>query len=73
LPKSVALQKGGVKMEKRYLGIEEASSYLGLTKGSLYVWCCQKRIPYLKVGKLLKFDIIEIEKWLQDKRVKELS
>lgn len=60
-------------MEKRFLGIMELSEYLGLTKGTLYVWVCQRRIPYLKVGKLLKFDIIEIEHWLKDKRVKELS
>ena len=60
-------------MEKRFLGIQELSEYLGLTKGSLYVWVCQRRIPYLKVGKLLKFDIIEINEWLKDKRVKELS
>jgi len=45
-------------MEKRYLGIEELSQYLGLTKGTLYDWTCQRRIPYLKVGKLLKFNII---------------
>jgi len=59
-------------MDRRYLGIEEASQYLGLTKGTLYVWVCQRRIPYLKIGKLLKFDIIEIENWLKDKRRKEL-
>mgnify|MGYP001588906257 CR=1 len=60
-------------MEKRFLGIVELSQYLGLTKGTLYVWVCQRRIPYLKIGKLLKFDIMEINDWLKDKRVKELS
>jgi excisionase family DNA binding protein len=60
-------------MNKRFLGVEELSQYLGLTKGTLYVWVCQRRIPYLKIGKLVKFDIIEIEKWLKDRRVKELS
>ena len=60
-------------MEKRFLGIEELSGYLGLTKGTLYVWVCQRKIPNLKIGKLLKFDIIEIEQWLKDKRIKEIS
>jgi len=60
-------------MEKRFLGIEEASQYLGLTRGTLYVWVCQRRIPYLKIGKLVKFDLLEIEKWLNDKRYKEMS
>jgi len=60
-------------MERRYLKIGDLAEYLGLTKGTLYVWVCQRRIPYLKIGKLLKFDIIEIEQWLKDKRIKELS
>jgi len=60
-------------MEKRFLGIEEASEYLGLTKGTLYGWVCHKKIPYLKIGRLVKFDLREIEPWLKDKRVKEIS
>lgn len=60
-------------MEKRFININELAGYLGLTKGTLYVWVCQRRIPYLKVGKLLRFDIIELQDWLKDKRVKELS
>jgi excisionase family DNA binding protein len=60
-------------VEKRYLGIEEMAEYLGFRKGTLYVWVCQRRIPYLKIGKLLKFDIIEIENWLKDKRIKEFA
>ncbi len=60
-------------MDKRFLNISEVAQYLGLTKGSLYVWVHQRRIPYLKIGKLLKFDIIEIEQWLKDKRIKEMS
>jgi excisionase family DNA binding protein len=59
-------------MEKRYLGIIELSEYLGLTKGTLYVWVCQRKIPFLKIGKLVKFDLEEIGDWLKDKRVKEL-
>lgn len=60
-------------METRFIGINDLSEYLGLTKGTLYVWVCHKRIPYLKLGKRLRFDIIEINDWLKDKRVKELS
>ena len=58
--------------EKRFLGIDDFSDYLGVPKGTLYVWVCQKKIPYLKVGKLVKFDLREIENWLKDKRFKEI-
>ncbi len=60
-------------VNRRFLGIKELAEYLGLTKGTLYVWVCQRRIPYLKVGKLVKFDLQEIEEWLKEKRVKEIS
>ena len=59
-------------LEKRYLGMDECADYLGLTKGTLYVWVCHKKIPYLKVGKLVKFDLQEIEHWLKHKRIKEI-
>ena len=48
------------------------AEYLGITKGSLYVWTCQRRVPFLKIGKLVKFDLREIEGWLKEKRIKEL-
>lgn len=60
-------------MERRYIGIEDLAQYLSIPKGSLYVWVCHKKIPYFKVGKLLRFDLKEIESWLQDKKVKEMS
>ena len=39
---------------------------------SLYVMACKKQIPYLKVGKLLRFDIMAIDNWLKEKMIKEL-
>ena len=58
--------------ERRYMGIEDFANYLGVPKATLYVWVCQKKIPYLKIGKLLKFDLKEIELWLKEKRFKEI-
>ena len=59
-------------IEKRYLGISECSQYIGVTKGTLYVWVCHKKIPYLKVGRLVKFDLRVIEKWLKENSVERL-
>ena len=60
-------------MEKRFVKIDELAQYLGIPKGTLYVWACHKKIPYLKINGCLKFDLIEIDTWLKDKRVGELS
>lgn len=56
-------------MTKRYFSIDELSDYLGVTRGTLYVWVCHRKIPYLKVGRLVKFDLLRIEKWLEEKSV----
>jgi len=60
-------------MERRFLGIKQLAEYLGVKEGTVYAWVFQKKIPYLKIGKLVKFDVREIEAWLEDKRIKEFT
>jgi len=59
-------------MEKRFLGIKEMSEYMGVRENTLYAWVYQKKIPYTKIGKLVKFDLQKIESWLQQKSVKPI-
>ena len=56
-------------MERRYLGIKELSQYLGVTEGTLYSWVCYRKIDFVKVGRLVKFDKQRIDKWIQEKTV----
>ena len=56
-------------MDKRLLGTKELSAYLGLRVSTIYMWVYQKKIPYIKLGKLIKFDLLEIEQWLGKKRI----
>ncbi len=51
------------------VSITELSSRLGVAKNTLYDWCAVRKIPHIKLGKFLRFDLAEIEAWLQDKRV----
>jgi len=60
-------------MDRRFIGIDELAQYVDISQNTLRYWVWRKQIPYLKIGKLLKFDIIEINQWLKDKRVKELA
>ena len=60
-------------MEKRFLGIEELAQYLGIAKGTAYIWVCRRAIPYVKIGRLVKFDLQEIESWLKERRVKTIE
>ena len=61
-------------MDRRYLNINELSEYVGIPKGTLYVWTCQKRIPYTKIGgSKLRFDLKEIDVWIKERSVAELN
>lgn len=51
---------------KNLLSNEEAAEYLGVTPRTLEVWRCTKRhnIPYIKVGRLVKYRQIDLDDWL---------
>ncbi len=56
-------------MKKRLLNITEASEYLGISEGSLYKLNWQRRIPVVKIGKSLRFDIQDLEGWIEENKV----
>jgi len=60
-------------IERRYLGIEELAQYIGITKGTAYIWIHQRKLPHFKVGKLVKFDIREIDEWMKERKVDEFN
>ncbi|MBU1134508.1 MAG: helix-turn-helix domain-containing protein [Candidatus Omnitrophica bacterium] len=56
-------------MEKRYVGIKEISEYLGISINTAYAWRYRRKIPFTKMGKLVKFDLKKIEAWLEKNSV----
>lgn len=49
----------------------EAASYIGVTSRTLEVWRCTKRhwIPYIKVGRLVKYRQAALDAWLTSRTV----
>lgn len=47
-------------------GNEAAAAYLGVTPRTLEVWRCTRRqqIPYIKVGRLVKYRQTALDTWL---------
>jgi len=58
-----------VIVEKKFLRVEELSTYMGTPVATLYTWTHQKKIPHLKVGRSVRFDRDEINLWLKGRRV----
>ena len=50
---------------KKLLNIEETSDYLGIKVPTLYSWGSRRKIPFIKVSRLVKFDPRGLKKWLK--------
>lgn len=52
-------------MTERWVSVEEISEHLGVKKDTVYKWVARKRMPAHKVGRLLKFQIKEVDRWVK--------
>lgn len=46
----------GIATRERLLTIREAAEYLAVSVSTLYGWVWQRRIPFIKIGRALRFD-----------------
>jgi excisionase family DNA binding protein len=54
----------------KLLSPQELSVALNISIETVYAWTSQKRIPYIKMGRLVRFNADEVNKWLDRQRVK---
>lgn len=54
--------------KERLLNITEVAEYLSVKEASIRSWVYKKKIPFMKVGKLVRFKVEDIELWLQSKK-----
>jgi excisionase family DNA binding protein len=48
-------------MHKRYVGIKDVSEYTSLPVKTLYDWAGQGRVPSIKIGRRVLFDLHDID------------
>ena len=53
----------------KLLTVDELGRMLSMTKGSLYNLVYTRQIPFLKIGKRLRFNREDILKWLDEKKI----
>jgi excisionase family DNA binding protein len=55
-----------LKSQSGLVNSDEAAAYIGVKPGTLEVWRCTKRqvIPYVKVGRLVKYRRSDLDAWL---------
>lgn len=57
--------RGGSIKTTKLLTSEEVAEWLNLKMSKLRSMVFKNEIPYLKVGRLLRYDPVQIEQWLE--------
>ncbi|MHB9068770.1 MAG: helix-turn-helix domain-containing protein [Sedimentisphaerales bacterium] len=52
-------------MSERWLSVDEIAEHLGIKRDTVYKWVAHKNMPAHKVGRLLKFQIKEVDEWVR--------
>lgn len=58
-----------IAQNKQLLNIQEVSWRLGVSVKTVYSWVNQRKLPHIKVGRLVKFDVADIDAWIAERKV----
>lgn len=58
---------------KKFFSPKELAEYLNISVHSVYLWVQLKKVPYHKLGKLVRFNLEEIDEWLRAKHIEPLN
>jgi excisionase family DNA binding protein len=50
------------------LTVREAAQLLGIREQTLYLWVSQKRIPFRKIGRLVRFTGADLQEYVDRQR-----
>ncbi len=62
--------KTELSFKARLIDVVALASYVGVSTHTVYTWVSQRRIPFVKVGRLTKFDLQAIDAWIAKNSVK---
>jgi excisionase family DNA binding protein len=56
---------------KQLIDIKKLSQMTSFSVSTLYAWVNQRRIPFIKFGHRIRFDLQQIDSWIEENAVKE--
>ncbi len=56
---------------RRLITAKEAAQYLSLSTETVYRMASQKKLPYLKIGDRVLFDLKALDRWIEKRMVRE--
>jgi excisionase family DNA binding protein len=61
------------RAEIRLMNIREAAHYLGTTPATLYTKIWRREIPFVKIGRSVRFDVKDLEALIERSRIKAIE
>lgn len=58
---------------EKWSSLEEIADHLGVSKDTIRNWIRKDAIPYRRIGRLFKFKISEIDKWVDSGKSAEID
>ncbi|MBY8951559.1 helix-turn-helix domain-containing protein [Pseudomonas carnis] len=52
-------------MTDRWYSVDEIAEHLGVSKDTVYAWIAKRSMPAHKVGRLWKFQKVEVDTWVK--------
>jgi excisionase family DNA binding protein len=65
---TVTTDVGEIELPRRLLNITELAEFLGVNTRHVRRLVAERRIPFIKWGHLIRFDPVEVVKWLDGHR-----
>lgn len=58
---------------KKYLSPKELADFVGVSIATIYGWTSDRLIPYVKIGRLVRFDPVKIDRWLKERSIPSIK
>jgi len=55
---------------KSLVNIHEAAHFLAVSVSTLYGWVWQRRISFVKVGRAVRFDLSDLQRFVEENRIR---
>jgi excisionase family DNA binding protein len=57
-----------IESRSNLINIKDAARFLAVSTSTLYGWVWQRRIPFVKVGRTLRFEMRDLEEFIKSHR-----
>lgn len=69
MTKNLALDRPNNSRPPELVNVAEAARFLAVSTSTLYGWVWQRRISFVKVGRAVRFDRADLERFVAQNRI----